>query len=202
MSSDGVIHGWLRDRGAAVPCHVQALHEGRLLAEAVAGDYRADLLLAGIGHGHYGFQARLREALPPGPCTMRLHLPRTGSEAAIPVDVPVLDDVRACTVEMLVAAVRQWTTADLLARPACLNAEANLAAMGESRFVDGLFRFVLARWPSGAESRLHAATLRAGRSQPQELLLELLSSRERADMAPELPSPYDPVFPFSIESVP
>ena len=196
------MHGWLRDRGAAVPCHVQILHAGRLLAEAVADDFRPDLLRAGYGHGHYGFQARLRETLQAGPCSVGLHLPRSGNTAAMAVTVPVVDPPRASTVESLLVAVRGWTTADLQGRPSCLDMDANFAAMGEARFVDGLFRFVLARWPSGAESRLHMTSLRSGRVRPLELLIELLSSRERADMAPELPSPYDPFFPFSIEDVP
>ena len=196
------MHGWLRDRAAAAPCHVQVMHGERLLAEGVADEFRPDLLQAGHGHGHYGFQARLREALPPGPSSVRLHLPRIGIAAAMAVTVPPLDAVRPCTVETLLAVVRQWTTADLLGRPACLDMGANCTAMGEARFVDGLFRFVLARWPSGAESRLHIGGLRAGRVKPADLLVELLSCRERADMAPELPSPYDPAFPFSIEGVP
>ena len=202
MSPDGVMHGWLRDRSAATPCHVQILQHGVLLAEAIAGTFRADLLRAGHGHGHYGFQARLRETLPPGPCSVSLHLPRTGIAASMAMTVPALEPPRPRTIELLLAAEPGWTTAELLERPACLDMAANLAAMGEARFVDGLFRFVLGRWPSGAESRLHAGGLRAGRVTPHELFVDMLSSRERADMAPALASPYDPDFPFSAEGVP
>ena len=189
--------GWLRHSAWRTPSQVQVMHRDRIVAEAVARDFRRDLLLGGHGHGHYGFWARLRVALPPGPCRVVLHLPLAGLDAPMGVRVPQLDPARAATVERLLHVAERWTTADLLRRPDCLDMEARHAAQGSARFTDSVFRFVLDRWPSPAEARSHIASLEAGRVGPQALLEELLTSGERADMAPELASPYDPEFPFS-----
>ncbi len=192
-----MVHGWLRDSRTATPCHVQVLRDGRVLAEALAREFRSDLLQSGHGHGHYGFQARLRASLPEGACTLVLHLPRAGVSASMGIVVPKLDPPRPASVEQLLRTARGWTVADLLRRPSCLDMPGNFAAQGPPRFVDAVFRFVLDRWPSPAEARLHAAALLAGRLLPQELLVDLLTGRERADMPSELISPYDPDFPFA-----
>ncbi len=202
MSSDRVVHGWLRDSAAPQPCHIQVLHEGRVAAEAQAGDFRPDLLRSGHGHGHYGFRARLRTALPAGRCSLVLHLPRQGVSAASAVTVPGLDAAVPQAVEALLAVPPGWGVGDLLQRPECLGMPRHLAAMGGPRFVDGLYRFVLSRWPSAAEARMNLGALQAGRVTPHGLLVELLTCRERADMAPGLPSPFDPDFPFEASSFP
>ena len=194
------MHGWLRDSTAASPCHVQVLHEGRIAAEALAREFRPDLLRSGHGHGHYGFHARLRFRLPEGRCGVALHLPHTGLSAPMALDVPALAPAAPASVESLLRTAAGWTVADLLGQPDCLNLSASHAAQGTPRFVDSVFRFALDRWPSPAEARLHAGNLQAGRLSPRDLLLDLLTSRERADMKPSLPSPYDPDFPFPAAS--
>ena len=202
MSPDRVVHGWLRDSAAPRPCHVQVLHGGRLTAEAWASDIRLDLLRSGHGHGHHGFRARLRTPLPPGRCSLVLHLPHNGISASMAIVVPKLEGAKPQTVEALLAVPPVWQVGDLLERPDCLDMPRHLAAMGGPRFVDGLYRFVLNRWPSPAEARLNIGALQAGRVTPRALLVELLTCRERADMPPGLLSPFDPDFPFEASSVP
>ena len=196
MSPDGAVRGWLRDSAAARPCHVQILHRGHVVAAAVARDFRPDLLRAGHGHGHHGFAARLRWALPEGACGLVLHLPASDLRAAATVTVPALQPPNRLPVEALLRSPPGWVAADLIAWPDCLDMQAAHAAMGTPSFVDGLFQFALARWPTGPEAALHAADLDRGRATPRGLLLEFLGGRERADMAPGLASPYDPDFPF------
>ena len=156
---------------------------------------RADLLRAGHGHGHYGFHARLRHPLPRGPCDVLLHLPHAGVSAPMRVEMPALEPRRA-SVEALLGRQPGWTTSDLVAHPDCVDAEATYARLGPERFVDAVFRFVLARWPSHAELRMNADSLRANRVSPRALLLECLCSRERADMDPFLPAPFESDYPF------
>jgi hypothetical protein len=199
LTPNGMVHGWVRDTGSAAPCHVQMLHGGVPVAEAMASVFRPDLLRAGHGHGHYGFRARLRAPLPPGACSVALHLPRYGRSAPMALTVPPLDAQRPVTVEELMAAEPTWTVADLLAFPACLQTEANFGHMGAPRFVDSMYRFVLGRWPSAAELRLHADNLVRRRVTPQDFMVEMLGSGERADLGPHLPSPFDPLFPFTFE---
>jgi hypothetical protein len=197
LSPDGRVHGWVRDTGSLAPCHVQVLHCGEVVAEAMAAHFRPDLLRAGHGHGHHGFAARLRRPLPPGPCGVALHLPRYGRTAPMGLHVPTLDSPAAATVESLLAVQPSWTVADLLAFPACLDAAGNLSRMGTPRFVDAMYRFVLGRWPSRAEARLHTDNLDRVRLTPQDFLIDLLRSGERADIGPDLLSPFDPIFPFT-----
>jgi hypothetical protein len=199
LSPDGIVRGWLRDTSSVAPCHIQVLHGGALMAEAMASAFRADLLRAGHGHGHYGFAARLRQPLPPGPSSVALHLPRQGSTAPMALHVPVLDPPQPITVEHLLAPEPSWTVADLLAAPGCLDTEANFRRMGAPRFVDALYRFVFERWPSKAETRLHTDNLCRRRLTAQDLLIDMLTSGERADLGSDLISPFDPLYPFTFE---
>lgn len=196
LTADGVFAGWVRESGSRVPCHVQVLHGGAMVAEAMAAAFRADLLRTGHGHGHYGFSARLLRPLPPGPCAVGMHLPRHGLTAPMGLVVPPLRAASALPVEALLATPPTWCVADILAAPGCVDAPGNLARMGSARFVDAGYRFVLARWPTKAEVRLHTDNLAHKRVGPQDFLLDLLRSRERADMGEELPSPFDSRFAF------
>jgi hypothetical protein len=197
LSADGIVHGWVRDTHSVSPCHVQVLFQGEMVAEAMAAMFRADLLRIGHGHGHYGFGARLRRTLPEGRCNVALHLPLHGRTAPMALMVPPLAARPKHQVEELLAVPPSWTVDDLLAAPACLDAEGNHRRLGTARFVDGAYRFVLDRWPSQPEARLHIDALDRGRVGPQAFLVELLGSRERADMGLALPSPFADIFPFT-----
>ena len=116
LTQEGVLRGWLRHSTAAQPSHVQVLHRQHVVAEAIAQDFRRDLLMGGHGHGHYGFLARLRVALPPGPCRVTLHLPRMGLDAPMAVRVPELAPARPATVEDLLQPADRWTAPAVLRR--------------------------------------------------------------------------------------
>jgi hypothetical protein len=197
LTPDGTVHGWVRDTTSPTPCHVQVLQAGTILAEAMAAAFRPDLLRMGHGHGHYGFAARLRRPLPPGPCTVALHLPRYGRTAPMALVVPQLTPPQQASVESLLAAPPTWRVADLREKIACLQPDQNFAQLGAARYIDAAYRFVLCRWPSKAESRLHTANLEHHRVSPQDFLRDLLASRERADLGTHLISPFDAEFPFT-----
>jgi len=199
LAPDGVVHGWVRDTGSHAPCHVQVLHGGQMVAEAMAAQFRADLLRTGPGHGHYGFAAHLLRRLPPGPCSVALHLPRYGRTAPMALLVPLLENRAPVQVETLLMIGPSWTPADVLGRPSCLDPAGNHLRMGTARFVDAAYRFVLGRWPSKAEAQFQADSLDRGRLSPEDILVELLRSGERADIDTVLPSPFDPAFPFTLE---
>jgi hypothetical protein len=186
-----------------MPCHVQVWHPSGnpaelVVAECYAADFRPDLLRAGMGHGYHGFAGRLRRPLPEGSCQLALHLPRYGLTAPIRLEVPPIQAACPTVVEDLLHRQTGWKRADLLAHPECLQLDANLAAQGTARFIDGLYRFTLARWPSGAEAATQTLALERGFVTPAALFLELLQSRERSDLSAALPSPYDPEFPFRL----
>lgn len=202
LTPAGIVTGWVRDARSQLACLVQIRLAGAVLAEAVADLFRPDLLRAGQGHGHYGFRAQLRQALPPGPCRVELHLPETGTTAPMPLRVPPPLPAGPVRVEALLARPDGWSTQDLLDHPACLDMAASHAALGTPRFVDAVFRFVFARWPIAAEARMNTESLAAGRITPAGLLAECLSSRERAGMPPGLPHPFAADFAFLTPSSP
>jgi hypothetical protein len=193
---DRHILGWLRDTDASQPCHVQIRLGPAVVAEAVADLFRADLLRQGHGHGHHGFRARLRAEIPPGVANAALFLPGRGSFIRVRLTVPPLLPRPVTRVEALLREEACWTVADLLAHPECLALESNLARMGAARFIDSVFHFALRRWPEKAEAAVYDHALETHDLTPAALLVELLSSRERAELDPALISPWHPEFPF------
>ncbi len=176
---------------------MQVQVQGETLAEAMASLFRPDLLRAGQGHGHFGFAARLRRVLPPGPSWLALHLPDHGETLPAAIQVPPHQMRGPAQVEWLLDEPPSWSVDDLLAAPGCLDWEAHLARLGPARFVDALFRFVLGRWAYKAEMRLHTDNLARRRVSAEDLLTDLLRSPERAESAARLPSPFDPSFSFA-----
>jgi hypothetical protein len=196
LGADGCFIGWLRDTESPSPAIVRIATAGRIVAQAAARLFRPDLLGGGRQHGHFGFAAHLAVALPPGPADFDLSCPGSDTRITARLTVPSLASPAPVAVEALLRGPAAWTTADLAAAPACIDAAAQRSRMGTARFVDVIFRFVLQRWPSTDEQRVFAAALDEERLSPQGFLLELLDSRERADLDPQLPSPWDADFPF------
>jgi hypothetical protein len=196
LAADGCVAGWLRDTGSPSPVVVRIATAGRIVAQAAARRFRPDLLAGGQYHGHYGFAAHLAASLPPGPADFELTCAGSDTRITARLTVPSIAPPVPAAVEALLRGAPAWTTADLAAAPACIDAAAQRSRMGTARFVDVTFRFVLRRWPSRDERRVFAAALDEERLSPQGFLLELLVSRERADLDPHLPSPWDPDFPF------
>ena len=196
LTPGGVFLGWVRDRERPDACRVQVTYAGEMVAEAVAGLFRRDVLQSGSSHGHHGFQARLLRPLPPGPGRVVLHLPEQDAAAPMQVDVPELDPPAPERVEDILHHAPGWTVADLAAHLACLCPAENCARLGPAGFTDAVFRFVFGRWPSEPELRMNTQSLAAGRITPAGLLSECLASRERAESDADLPGPFDPRFPF------
>jgi hypothetical protein len=201
LDEGGVFRGWLRDTRDPVPALVQIRLDGHVVAEALASAYRADLLRGGHGHGHYGFLARARVALPPGPARFALFLPRHGQGIPVRLDVPAMAPPVRLPVEALLQPETAWTGADLAGAVRCLDLPAQRAAMGTRRFVDVGFRFVLQRWPLPEEQAVYVQAIDDDTLSPDAFLVELLASRERRDLPPGLPSPWDAAFPFTPASV-
>lgn len=83
LAHDG-IHGWALDRAhPGEPLRILILHQGRLVAEGHAGQFRQDLIDAGHSHGHHGFVIPLPASLPSLP-GLRLHV----HEAATGTELP------------------------------------------------------------------------------------------------------------------
>jgi hypothetical protein len=91
-TADGFFEGWARFERRREACIISIRLEGEEVGRAVADEYRADLLAAKIGHGHYGFRARLRRPLEPGRHVFTLVEERTGmpvwNQLEFPLEVP------------------------------------------------------------------------------------------------------------------
>ena len=196
LDSCGIFSGWLRDTEDPQPVMVEVRHEGQTVARAVATLFRDDLLRGLHGHGHYGFQARLLATISPGSALFELFLPRRSQGVRTMLTVPKLDVPVHATVEALLQSQRTWTAEALVPYIACLGLAEQHASLGTARFIDMAYRFALRRWPSAPESQVYASALDEARLSTDGLLAELLTSRERQDIGPDLPSPWDAAFPF------
>jgi hypothetical protein len=197
LDGEGVFHGWLRDTRDPVPALVQVRLNGEPVAEALASAFRPDLLRGGHGHGHYGFLARARVALPPGPALFALFLPRHGQGIPVRLTIPPIPPPKPRPVESLLQPEPAWSVPDLARAIPCLHLKAQRAAMGTPRFVDACFQFALHRWPLDEEAAVYIQALEHKSATPDSVLAELLTSRERADLGDALPSPWDAAFPFT-----
>jgi hypothetical protein len=204
LNGSGIFTGWLRDTDDPAPVIVEIRHAGETCARSVAAAFRPDLLRGLHGHGHYGFQAQLLRVLPPGRALFELFLPRHRQGVRASLIVPPVTLSQTNTVETLLAPGASWTVSDLLANIGCLGLAGHKAAMGNARFIDAAFRFALCRWPSKAEAQVYAqaldSPLESGGLTADDMLRELLTSRERQDVEAPLASPWDSAFPFVTRS--
>ena len=197
LAPNGVFTGWLRDTQDSAPAKLEIRHRGRAVAQAAALAFRPELVATGHGHGHYGFAARLIHAVASGPADFELFLPRRDQSIRVRLSVPELVPPLRARVEQLLVEPPTWTVADVCRAPHCLNLAAERAAMGTPRFVDVTFHFALNRWPADDEASVYVRALDAEGTGEADFLVELLTSRERADLDPALPSPWDPLFPYT-----
>ncbi len=197
LNGKGIFTGWLRDTDDPAPVIVEIRHAGETCARSVAAAFRPDLLRGLHGHGHYGFQAHLLMVLPPGRTLFELFLPRHRQGVRASLIVPAVTLSRTNTVETLLAPGACWTVSDLLTNIGCLGLAGHKAGMGTARFIDAAFRFALCRWPSKAEAEVYARALDGLGLTADDMLRELLTSRERQDVKTPLASPWDSAFPFA-----
>jgi hypothetical protein len=193
VTPDGRIIGWACRPGHVERLRVGLFHEGSLIAEAVAQDYRAGLLDAGYGLGHCEFTARLRTIPPPGEQTIELRLMGEAEASlaftlAVPPPRPVAEPPRPKS---------QWTDAEVLAGLGHFRLPDQLAALGPERFTDGVFRFVLGRWPEDEMLEEARRAVDRGGFDVEGFVVAVLESGERrCHEAPPLTSPFDYRFPF------
>jgi len=197
LSPEGIFGGWLRDTRDATPAQVQIRSADAVLAESLASAFRVDLLRGGHGHGHYGFRARARTRLEPGVFRFELYLPRHDQGIPVRLNVPRIPPTSPLPVEALLRPEPTWTVSDLAAFVHCLDLPAQCATMGTPRFVDVTYQFALRRWPLDEEAAVYVTAIDQGETSPSAFLAELLASRERADLGPALPSPWDAAFPYA-----
>jgi len=196
----GILRGWARDPAGREPAVIEIWLNGALVSRAIAGRFRQDLLLAGIGHGHYGFTSRFpaRSAAPQSVIELRhagqkaVLLEHRLATHAVPANPPIQ------TVESLVAVSSGWSISDIIAHLEVLELERNLAARGGAWLVAMIFKFLLARWPTPQELSRLSADLGQHRLSANECFIAVVNSEERQGLNAPLPGPHDAGFPFKL----
>lgn len=201
VSASGIVEGWATYIDRASACHVQVWLDGVVVAEDMADKFRRDLLRAGIGHGHCAFYAPMT-CVAPGKYSLALHDGRTGAPigqgSAALFEVPARRARVPISVNDVLRVRARWGDEDVRACVDCLQLERNCEAMGATRFVDRVFRFVLGRWADAAGRQHYAGSIACGAMSPSAVFLAVLNSGERQAQARMLPHPMDPEYPFTV----
>lgn len=196
VNAEGLVNGWAVGPHPRLPCQVGVVLDEALVGRAEARQFRADVLAAGVGHGHYGFAARLPASVLAGPYSLRLVDPDGAVLAEAAVEVPPRAPPTPLSVEALLSAGPRWSEQALLDRLDCLELARHRALMGDRRFVDAGFRYVLDRPVDALSETYYLAALERGAVSPDSFLAGLLRSPDRKAITTPLASPYEATFPY------
>ena len=201
FTRDGFIAGWACRPGIVARAHVRVRWEDEIIGEAVAEEFRLDLLHAGKGLGHCGFFARLKRELPPGEHVFALvAVAEDGGEVEIarhlPLVMPADPEIRARLPDSP-SERRIWRDEDVLGHLAQFDLPRQCREMGVDRFVDVTYRFALDRWADDSARGLYPSILEKASLTAEAFFSIILTSDERKGRQAPLPSPFDYRFPFS-----
>jgi hypothetical protein len=201
LSASGLIEGWAQGESQRRPLGLEFWLAGQRVGAAKAVIFRADLLQAGIGHGHYGYRCQLR---PKSKAHGRLEIREIGSAAVLAEhDIPAdraIAPVRRGTkpVESLLVKAAGWTMADFTGAVPALDVEAILADLGARRFVTYLYRFLLGRWPDAHEYGHYLPHMKRGVLNGMDVVRIVLGSDEHKAKHIVPPAPFDARYPFKM----
>jgi hypothetical protein len=199
VTAAGLVRGWARDVFSPRPLTIEVRWQGGVVARAVADLFRGDLLDAGLGHGHFGFLARLIDGVPPGERSFSLTVAGDGGAEIRPPAVMVVPPRAAggpLRVERLLVDPPRWSDRAVLAATARLGLDATLRELGTAGFVEAVYAFALSRSPTHQERAEHADALSSGGIDPSGLFGLVMTSEERSERLPPLPSPNESGYPF------
>ncbi|NJO56329.1 MAG: DUF4214 domain-containing protein [Rhodospirillales bacterium] len=200
-TGDGFLEGWARFERRREPCIVSIRLDGEVVGRALAAEYRADLLAAKVGHGHYGFRARLRRKLAPGRHVFTLFEERScqcrcgTSSNSRSTCRPSACGRMPCAWRSCSAPRTEWTDAEVLANLDSLGLEDACAKMGVERFVDVAYMWVLGRRADEEGIRVYVTKISESMT-PINLVSILLRSNERKAKTLPITSPFSPTFPI------
>jgi hypothetical protein len=197
VSAAGVVSGWARSAELPAPVGIELWLDGECVGAASACAFRRDLLEAGLGHGHYGFECRIRAKARHGVLELR----ETGGQtmlARLTIAPGLLCEAPATprTVESLLTRPDQWGMEDVARHIQALALDFNLSALGPSRFIARVYRFLLGRWPDPPEFDFYLNDLSQGVISATDVFRIVAGSEERKRSQVTPLSPYDPKFPF------
>jgi len=198
VSGAGVVSGWARSASQRGPVGIELWLEGEWVGAASAAAFRRDLLQAGLGHGHYGFNCRIRSAAASHGV---LQLRETGCDTplahfTLAPGVIGAPPAKPQTVESLLTRPDQWAMEDVARHLPALALDENLAALGPHRFIARIYRFLLGRWPDPPEFDHYLKDLSRGVISATDIFGIVYGSEERRRSLVTPLSPFDPKFPF------
>jgi hypothetical protein len=195
----GLVSGWAHQENQTGPVGVELWLEGEFVAAATAAAFRRDLLTAGVGHGHYGFDCWIRpRAARHGVLQLRISgRPGALAEYKIDASTPLgRGPAKIQTVEALLERRAQWSMDDVERNLGALDLSENYAKLGPRRFIARVYRFLLGRWPDATEYDFYLNDLSRGLIGAVDIFSIVNGSdeRKRSSVAPL--SPFDPRFPL------
>lgn len=197
----GFVSGWVRDHAIQRPALIEIFEGDELIAQAVADQFRRDLFRDGVGHGHYGFRARI---LHNRPITSRLGLWSVAHEQWLnPEDGTIHESSQSqkdaiLSVQDLIMPPVGWEEGDLLEYTASLRLPRSLASMSPLRFLDIVHRYLLGRWSDDSARQRYLDPLRTTEIHPDDLFRTILISPERRTNGLPLTGPFSYQFPFDL----
>jgi len=203
VGHEGLIEGWARGFAHARPVELLFRLDGVQVGSACAASFRKDLLVAEIGHGHYGFRCQIRAGVA---LRGKLQVREAGSElvlAELQLAVAghaVAGAARARSVESLLSRSTHWTMADVGIGIEALELEENRSRWGDRRFIAMVYKFLLGRWPCPTDYEFFRRELRRGAMSAVGVFTTIFDGEERKNNGIAPTSPYDGRFPFRLSS--
>jgi hypothetical protein len=201
LSPSGLVEGWARGQSERQPLGLEFWLQGERVGAAKAELFRADLLNAGIGHGHYGYRCRLR---PKSKAHGTLEIREIGAAKVLAVHEIAPDKAVAPArrgtkpVESLLIKPPAWTMADFTGAVPALDVERILADLGARRFVTYLYRFLLGRWPEPQEYAHYLPHMKRGVLNAMDVVRIVLGSEEHKAKHIIPAAPFDARYPFKM----
>lgn len=201
-TTDGFLEGWAHLEGSNLPAIIEVSAQGKIIAKAVADEYRWDLLSAKIGHGHYGFRARLKVTLEPGEHVLQIReartglTPQNGTEFLVKIPQTSRKESQRTTVEELMMRRVEWTDSDAMENADALKMEKSCAHMGSERFVDVTYMFTLGRRADPDGLKRYAAALDSGELGAPDVFRILMQCDERRSIPSRLSAPFSEGYPY------
>lgn len=199
VGATGIVKGWARSDEHFEPVEVTLWLEGKPAGAATASAFRRDLLAAGVGHGHYGFQCTINTSESPHGV---LELREAGGDVAIATHIIEPDSLtpnhvtKRTTIESILVKPDRWTIEDIATYPQALQLETRFRELGPRRYIAMVYWFLLGRWPGEHEYDFFLPHLRRDIITATDIFLTTLNSDELKEKGLQPMSPFDPHYPF------
>jgi hypothetical protein len=199
MINTSSVTGWALSEEPRAPVQVEIWIENKCLGSTIATSFRRDLLEAGVGHGHYGYEYQFRSGdLRQGMLELR-EAGKSGPLATSYIDFTndeLAEQDRTQTFESLLRKTPIWSMTDVAKNIVALELDQNFIELGANRYISQVYWFLLGREADEAEVSVQLQNLANRVTSPTSLFEDLLNGDEFKTRGLQPVSPFDGRFPF------